>query len=90
MITIYSTIVINMEELKQAMFEYLKKKNLCIPEDATVSAKENDMGTYVVVAYDKNVDKAEDKPQVSADVCSNKDSYNGREDHTWDELYKEI
>ena len=82
MITIYSTIVLDMDELKQAMIEYLKKKNLCIPEDATVGAKETDMGTYVVVEYAKNVDKAEDKPQASADVCSNKDSY--------DELYREI
>ena len=82
MITIYSTIVLDMDELKQAMFEYLKKKNLYIPEDATVGTKETDMATYVVVTYAKNADKVEDNPQASADVCSNKDSY--------DELYKEI
>ena len=80
MITKYSTVTLDMDELKQVMLEYLKKKNLCIPEDATVDVKENDMGTYVLIAYAENVDKAEDKPQASADACSNKDSYDGQED----------
>ena len=80
MITKYSTVILDMDELKQVMLEYLKKKNLCIPEDATVDVKENDMGTYVLISYAENVDEAEDKPQASADACSNKDSYDGQED----------
>ena len=51
------------DETKEAIFDYLKRKNICIPdpEDATVEFFDED-GTYTIVSYTsytKDIDKYE-------------------------------
>ena len=68
-------------ETKEAIFEYLKRKNICIPEDANIDFDEDNYDdTYAYVSYFKDVDKAEDKSQISIDVYSNENSYDVQND----------
>ena len=59
------------DETKEAIFDYLKRKNICIPdpEDATVEFFDED-GTYTIVSYTsytKDIDKVKDESQASVD-----------------------
>jgi hypothetical protein len=77
------------DETKEAIFDYLKRKNICIPDpdDAAVEFEED--GTYTIVSYTsytKDIDDAEDKSRISIDVYSNENSY----DDERDDVIKEI
>ena len=82
-------LTLNINEVKEAISDYLKRKDIYISKNAFIELEEDFNSEYVtsnsarvIVSYseDADLDKAEDKPQASADACSNKDSYDGRED----------
>ena len=72
-------LTLSMDEITEAILNYLKEKNIYIPEDATLKFGEDVYNAYAIVSYTKDVDidKVEDESQASIDENPNDD---GRDD----------
>lgn len=70
------SLTLSTDELNEAIFNYLKEKNISVPKNAVVELGQDDIDPYVIVSYTEDTDKTKDLE----DDHSNENHYDEQKD----------